>query len=40
MERARLSPPSITKYFYEKRRREGGSLSGLPLTVEEALKLG
>ena len=40
MERARLSPPSITKYFYEKRKREGGDLSGLPLTVEEALKLG
>jgi cobalt/nickel transport system ATP-binding protein len=40
LERARLSPPSITKYFYEKRLREGGSLSGLPLTVEEALKLG
>lgn len=40
MERARLSPPSITKYFYEKRKREGGSLHDLPLTVEEALKLG
>jgi cobalt/nickel transport system ATP-binding protein len=40
MERARLSPPSITKYFYEKRRREGGPLHDLPLTVEEALKLG
>jgi cobalt/nickel transport system ATP-binding protein len=39
MEKARLSPPSITKYFYEKRLREGGSLTGLPLTVEEALKL-
>jgi cobalt/nickel transport system ATP-binding protein len=39
MEKARLSPPSITKYFYEKRLREGAPLTGLPLTVEEALKL-
>ena len=40
MERARLSPPSITKYFYEKRLREGAPVDDLPLTVEEALKLG
>jgi hypothetical protein len=42
MERARLSPPSITKFFYEKRRAAGGKFEtkDLPLTVEEALKLG
>ena len=40
LERARLNPPEITKYFYEKRRQAGGSpLPPLPLTVEEALKM-
>jgi cobalt/nickel transport system ATP-binding protein len=40
LERARLNPPAITKYFYEKRRKNGGAEGGpLPLTVEEALKL-
>lgn len=38
LERARLSPPSITQYFYERRRRLGQPLGDLPLTVEEALK--
>lgn len=42
LERARLSPPSITKFFYEKRRAAGGKFEtrDLPLTVEEALNLG
>ncbi len=40
LERARLIPPSITKYFFEKRRKSGASSGPLPLTVEEALKLG
>jgi cobalt/nickel transport system ATP-binding protein len=38
LERARLTPPEITKYFYEKRRLNGGQ-GPLPLTVEEALKI-
>ncbi len=38
VERARLNPPAITKYFYEKRRKSGES-GPLPLTVEEALKI-
>lgn len=38
LERARLNPPAITKYFYEKRRKSGES-GPLPLTVEEALKI-
>jgi cobalt/nickel transport system ATP-binding protein len=38
LERARLNPPEITKYFYEKRRQNGGQ-GPLPLTVEEALKI-
>lgn len=37
LEKARLIPPEITKYFYEKRRHHGGQ-GPLPLTVEEALK--
>jgi cobalt/nickel transport system ATP-binding protein len=37
MERARLQPPSITKYFYEKARSLGQKPDNLPLTVEEAL---
>ncbi len=40
LEQARLSPPSITKYFYEKRQRERAPLGRLPMTVEEALDLG
>jgi cobalt/nickel transport system ATP-binding protein len=43
LEQARLTPPSITKYFYERRKRQGsasGSQRPLPLTVEEALALG
>lgn len=36
LERSRLRPPSITKYFYEKQRR-GGTAGPLPITVEEAL---
>jgi energy-coupling factor transporter ATP-binding protein EcfA2 len=39
MERARLAAPSITRYFYEKARKEGKEPKDLPLTVEEALKL-
>jgi cobalt/nickel transport system ATP-binding protein len=38
LERARLSAPSITKYFYELRRRKGLPVGDLPLTVDEALK--
>jgi cobalt/nickel transport system ATP-binding protein len=38
MERARLAAPSITRYFYEKARKEGKEPVDLPLTVEEALK--
>ena len=38
LERARLSAPSITKYFYERRRQQGQPLGELPLTVDEALK--
>ena len=38
LEKARLIPPEITKYFYEKRRKQGGQ-GPLPLTVEEALKI-
>jgi cobalt/nickel transport system ATP-binding protein len=37
LERARLKPPTITKYFYEKALSEGRKPQGLPLTVEEAL---
>jgi cobalt/nickel transport system ATP-binding protein len=40
LERARLSPPSITKFFYEKRLKAGQPAGELPMTVEEALKLG
>ncbi|HXC64100.1 MAG TPA: energy-coupling factor ABC transporter ATP-binding protein, partial [bacterium] len=38
LEKARLSPPGITKYFYEQRRRQGLPQGDLPLTVDEALK--
>jgi cobalt/nickel transport system ATP-binding protein len=38
LEHARLNPPDITKYFYE-RNRLGGLQGPLPLTVEEALKI-
>ncbi|MBI5366599.1 MAG: energy-coupling factor ABC transporter ATP-binding protein [Planctomycetes bacterium] len=37
MERARLKPPSITRYFFEKALAEGRKPQDLPLTVEEAL---
>ena len=38
LERARLAPPAITKFYFEKRKRAGKTGSeGLPLTVEEAL---
>lgn len=37
LERARLVPPAITKYFYEKTK-GGAAGRELPLTVEEALK--
>jgi cobalt/nickel transport system ATP-binding protein len=37
LERARLAAPSITRYVYERRLRRGLPLTGLPLTVEEAL---
>ena len=42
LERARLSPPAITKYFYEKSLKSGHPMAAaeLPMTVEEALKLG
>jgi energy-coupling factor transport system ATP-binding protein len=41
LERARLSPPAITKYFYERGLKSGKPMSPeqLPMTVEEALKL-
>lgn len=39
LERARLSAPSITRYFYEARRKKGLPQGELPLTVEEALLL-
>lgn len=38
LEKARLTPPEITKYFYEKQKQTGGK-GVLPLTVEEALGL-
>jgi cobalt/nickel transport system ATP-binding protein len=37
LERARLGAPSITRYFYERRRRQGRPAGTLPLTVDEAL---
>jgi cobalt/nickel transport system ATP-binding protein len=40
LERARLEPPSITKYFHEKALAEGRKPKDLPLTVEEALARG
>jgi cobalt/nickel transport system ATP-binding protein len=40
LERARLIPPAITKYFYERRLAKGGATGPLPLTVEEALQFG
>jgi cobalt/nickel transport system ATP-binding protein len=40
LERARLIPPAITKYFYERRLAKGGGVGPLPLTVEEALQFG
>jgi cobalt/nickel transport system ATP-binding protein len=42
LERARLSPPSITKFFYERALKMGAPMAAaeLPMTVEEALKLG
>lgn len=39
LERARLNPPAITKYFYEKQRKDGKAGALLPLTVDEALKI-
>ena len=38
LERARLKPPEITKYFFEQARKEGKVPDWLPLSVEEALK--
>lgn len=38
LERARLSAPSITRYFYERAKQSGQAPGDLPLTVEEALK--
>jgi len=35
--RARLEPPAITRYFFEKSRRAGESPQTLPLSVDEAL---
>ena len=40
LEQARLSPPSITKYFFERQKKAGSPGGPLPLTVEEALRLG
>ncbi len=42
LEKARLIPPAITKFFYEKSMKKGlvPGPASLPLTVEEALKMG
>lgn len=40
LERARLAPPAITKFFFEKALREGKKPDCLPLSVEEALAQG
>lgn len=37
LERARLSPPAITKYFFEQAARSGTKAAWLPLSVDEAL---
>ncbi len=37
LEKARLEPPAITRYFFEVSRREGRPPGNLPLSVDEAL---
>lgn len=38
LERARLEPPAITRYFFEKTRKEGQPGGTLPLSVDDALR--
>lgn len=37
LERARLEPPAITRYFFERFKRDGSTEKPIPLSVEEAL---
>ncbi len=40
LEQARLQPPTITKFFYDKAVREGRTPDWLPLTLDEAVQIG